>query len=202
MAIEFEKKTYPGDTPAFWRGEAKMLPGGFNLTQKFTQGSVLYRGAFVFVDFDKMEGFIVKISKVLAGGTTTNPRVSKRHYLQIGDNVMKIGKSDSSSMVKSIDTTNPEYDVLELSQEITGLTEGDFLQESTEYVKDTTDAEPRYVPNMMLGANLEIGKGLPTLDVAYNVVVLKDIISPFPTDWLIENSPCLKTNPNIMFIKQ
>ncbi len=210
MSIEFKKTNFSGSTPTIWRGECKMLPGGFSLIQSFIAGTVIFRAVLAFANFENMTGAIIKIAKVLAGSTTTKPRVVKGHYFQVGDVLMKIGADDNSPFIKSIDTSNSDYDVFELSAGITGLTTNDVLQESTEYVAAITEgtiadaipAKPKYVGNMVVGADLEIGKGLPTLDLAYDAVVLKSNTYPLPKEWLMDDSPCLKTNPNIMFINQ
>lgn len=202
MAIKFERTTYPGSLDVFWRQEVRMLPGGFTPKQEVPVGEVVRRGAFLAVDFDTMSAAIVKVGKVLDGGTTSKPRVSKRNNFFAGDTVMKLGKNDASVTVKSVDRSNPDYDVIELSAAITGLAKDDFIQEA---VKDSEadTYSPAYVANMVLGADFESRKsGLPTFDVAWSAMVLKDVCSPFPADWLTANSPCLATNHNILFIKQ
>lgn len=201
MAIKFERTTYPGNMDAFWRQEVRMLPGGFTPVQTIPVGEVVQRGAFLYVDFDAMSAAIVKVGKVLAGGTTSKPRVSKRNNFFAGDTVMKIGKTDAAVTVKSVDRSNADYDVLELSSAITGLTEGDFLQEAVKGSDSTYG--PAYVANTVLGADFESkASGLPTLDAAWSAMVLKSVCTPFPSDWLAENSPCLATNHNILFINQ
>lgn len=202
MAINFERTTIPGYMDAFWRQEVRMLPGGFQLKQTVPVGEVVNRGAFVAVDFDTMAAAIVKIGKVMDGGTTSKPRVSKRNNFYAGDTVMKVGKTDAGVTVKSVDRSNPDYDVIELSSAITGLAKDDFIQEA---VKDdgASTYSPAYVANMVLGADFESRQqGIGTLDVAWSAMVLKDICTPFPAAWLAENSPCLATNHNILFIKQ
>ena len=208
MAITFEKTTYPGNMDAFWRKEVKMLPGGFAMKQTFPVGDVIQRGAFIAADVDSMEAAVVKIGKVYAGGTTTKPRVSKKNYFCIGDTVMKLGVSKSSPSISAIDRSNPDYDVLTLSAAISGLSEGDFLQEATPYQASAgetpaVDASPKYVANAVLGADLEIKKnGLPTIDAGYDAILLKSVCTPFPASWLVENGFCLKANPNILIINQ
>ncbi len=202
MAINFERTTIPGYMDAFWRQEVRMLPGGFQLKQAVPVGEVVNRGAFVAVDFDTMAAAIVKIGKVMDGGTTSKPRVSKRNNFYAGDTVMKVGKTDAGVTVKSVDRSNPDYDVIELSSAITGLAKDDFIQEA---VKDdgASTYSPAYVANMVLGADFESRKqGIGTLDVAWSAMVLKDICAPFPAAWLETGSPCLATNHNILFIKQ
>lgn len=191
MAIEFKKTKYSGHTPEIWRGECKILPGGFKLTQNFPVGTVIHRAIPVAVDFSAMSATVIKSTTVLEGGTTKAVRVAKGNLFVAGDVVVKNGAADATATVSSVDTSNTEYDVLNLSAAITGLTAGDVL---------VINGQP--VPNMVVGAVLEItGKGLPTLDVAYEAVVLYPSLNlPILEDWL--NGPCLKSNPNILFIKQ
>lgn len=191
MAIEFKKTKYSGHTPEIWRGECKILPGGFKLTQNFPVGTVIHRAIPVAVDFSAMSATVIKSTTVLEGGTTKAVRVAKGHLFVAGDVVVKNGAADATATVSSVDTSNTEYDVLNLSAAITGLTSGDVL---------VINGQP--VPNMVVGAVLEItGKGIPTLDVAYEAVVLYPSLNfPILEDWL--NGPCLKLNPNILFIKQ
>ena len=191
MAIEFKKTKYSGHTPEIWRGECKILPGGFKLTQNFPVGTVIHRAIPVAVDFSAMSATVIKSTTVLEGGTTKAVRVAKGHLFVAGDVVGKNGAADATATVSSVDTSNTEYDVLNLSAAITGLTSGDVL---------VINGQP--VPNMVVGAVLEItGKVIPTLDVAYEAVVLYPSLNfPILEDWL--NGPCLKSNPNILFIKQ
>lgn len=198
MAVSFETKKFSGRMNPFWR-EPKILPGGFNLTQTFPVGTLIKRGAFVCVDFDTMSAAIVKVAKVITGGTTAKPRVTKDSYIVAGDSVMVAGGS-AKVTVSSVDTSNDGYDVLNLASALTGATAGAFLVEGK--TEDGTTSEA-YVPNMMLGADRDIVESqLATLDVAYEGLVLKDVVPEFPAAWLGEGSPCLKLNPNIIFIKQ
>lgn len=191
MAIEFKKTKYSGHTPEIWRGECKILPGGFKLTQNFPVGTVIHRAIPVAVDFSAMSATVIKATTVLEGGTTKAVRVAKGHLFVAGDVVVKNGAADATATVSSVDTSNTEYDVLNLSAAIADLTKGNVL---------VINGQP--VPNMIVGAVLKItGKGLPTLDVAYEAVVLYSSLNlPILEDWL--NGPCLKSNPNILFIKQ
>ena len=127
MAIDFKKTQLSGHTPEIWRGECKILPGGFKPVQNFPVGTVLHRGTPIYVDFEAMSAAVCKTAKVLKGGTTTAPRVAKGHYFVAGDVVMKLGVTDKSPIIKSIDTANAEYDVLTFASAIAGLAEGDIL---------------------------------------------------------------------------
>ena len=203
MAIEFKKTSYVGNLDAFWRTEVRMLPGGFNCSQSIPVGDVIPRGALVCADFDTMTATIVKVGRVVDGGTTTKPRVTKNNHFYAGDTVMKIGKKDAAVTVKSVDRSNPDYDVVEFSAALATLAKGDYLVEA---VKDTGDSATTYSQaheaNTILGADYTSrAVGMTTLDVAYSAVALKDVCPQFPADWL-DGGAFLKTNHNILFIKQ
>lgn len=245
MAIEFKKTAVKGHTPEIWRGECKMLPGGFKPKNTIANGTVLHRGVLCEVNFEEMSAAAIKIATVLSGGTTSKPRIAKGHLFAVGDIVAKVGKNDKSVAISAIDTTNTEYDVLTLASAITGMTAGDAIVESVDYgyidAESTTEgalkivadnpsdgqialasvtpylgektlaandyvvlqnAGSKYTPNMVNGAVKEFnGKGLPTIDAAYEAVVLYPSLSfPILPEWL--NGCCLKSNPNILFIKQ
>ena len=121
MGISFDRTAYAGSMPPFWRGEFKVLPGDFKLKQTFVDGTILKAGTPIQIDFENMECAVVKVAKVLAGGTTTIPRVTKGTLLKVGDNVMKLGKTDVSRAVSAIDTTNADYDVVTLNGAITDI---------------------------------------------------------------------------------
>lgn len=197
MAIEFKKQAFSGKTPVIWRGECKILPGGFKPKQTFPVGTVLRRGLPIQVDFDEMSAGVVKIAKVLDGGTTTDARVSKGHLFAVGDKVQKLGTTTSTTVSK-IDTSNADYDVITFAAAISGLAAGNSIQESD----GESSAKPLYTPNMVVGADLEFkGTGIPTIDAAYEAVVLYNNVDyPIPADWL--QGVTLKSNPNILFIKQ
>ena len=192
-----KKQAFSGKTPVIWRGECKILPGGFKPKQTFPVGTVLRRGLPIQVDFEEMSAGVVKIAKVLDGGTTTDARVGKGHLFAVGDKVQKLGTATSTTVSK-IDTSNADYDVITFAAAITGLAAGDSIQESD----GQSSAKPLYTPNMVIGADLEFkGTGIPTIDAAYDAVVLYNNVNyPIPADWL--QGVALKSNPNILFIKQ
>lgn len=200
MAIEFKKTAISGRFPEIWRGECKMLPGGFKPLQNFAVGTVLRRAALLEVNFENMTAAVIKLADVLEGGTTKNVRVAKGHYFAVGDVITKIGDGKLTPSISSIDTSNVDYDVLVLSAAYTGLAKGDTIVESS--AVESGDATSKYTPNMIVGADKEFnGKGIPAIDAAFEAVVLYPSLSfTIPAEWL--NGPCLKSNPNILFIKQ
>lgn len=201
MAIEFKKTSYAGNLDAFWRTEVRMLPGGFNCSQSIPVGDVIPRGALVCADFDTMTATIVKVGRVIDGGTTTKPRVTKNNHFYAGDTVMKTGKKDAAVTVKSVDHSNPDYDVVEFSAALATLAKGDYLVEAVKDDSATTYSQA-HEANTILGADYTSrAVGMTTLDVAYSAVALKDVCPQFPADWL-DGGAFLKTNHNILFIKQ
>ena len=201
MAIEFKKTSYAGNLDAFWRTEVRMLPGGFNCSQSIPVGDVIPRGALVCADFDTMTATIVKVGRVIDGGTTTKPRVTKNNHFYAGDTVMKIGKKDAAVTVKSVDRSNPDYDIVEFSAALATLAKGDYLVEAVKDDSATTYSQA-HEANTILGADYTSrAVGMTTLDVAYSAVALKDVCPQFTADWL-DGGAFLKTNHNILFIKQ
>ena len=91
MGVTFDKVKIPGGFPVFWRGEFKVLPGGFKLKQTFPEGTLLRKSIPLQLDFENMEAGVVKVAEILAGGTATKPRVVKGSLLQVGDTVMVLG---------------------------------------------------------------------------------------------------------------
>lgn len=201
MAITFEKKSYAGNFPAIWRGEVKMLPGGFKPKQELPRGTVLRRGTPVFVDFSDMTAAVCKTATVLDGGTTTKIRVPKGHYFAVGDKVGKYnGEANTTVDVKEIDTANSEYDVITTSAAVTGVKKDDILIEG---VVAEDKVVPAYAPNNIVGADKHFdGKGLPTIDAGFEAQVLyPSLVNPLLPEW-IENGMCMKANHSIKFIKQ
>ena len=191
MAIEFKQTKFSGRTPEFWRGECKVLPGGFKPTKELPQGSVLFRGTPIRIDFAKMTAEICKGAKVMLGSSATKIKVAKGHLFVVGDKIAKVGAEDTAVAITAIDTKNPEYDVLT------------HASLTTEAGTDYITLENAKAPNAVVAADLEFnGMGLPTIDAAYDAVVLYPSL-PFEIlpAWL-NDGLCMKSNPNIMFIKQ
>ena len=130
--IEFASTSYTKHPNPFWRQERRILPAGFKPVQEFPVGTKIYKGAWVAV-LAGLTCAVVKVARVLAGGTTTKPRVAKDGYFQVGDTVMDLSNDAKTTTIKSIDTSNPDYDVLTLNAAISTLAEGHFIQEAIDY---------------------------------------------------------------------
>lgn len=204
MAIEFEKKSYAGHFPEIWRGECKMLPGGFKPSQEFAPGTVVHRGTPVAVNFDDRSATVSKVVAVLDGGTTTKVRVPKGHFFTKGDKIFKHGEASPTLVtINDVDRSNTEYDVLTLSAGITGIKKDDIIIEGvTSDDGGTATVKAACEPNMVVGADKQFdGKGLPTIDAAFEAVVLiPSLRCTILPEWL--QGVALKNNPNIIFIKQ
>lgn len=127
--------------------------------------------------------------------------MNKGTHFAVGDVITKAGDGKATPNVKSIDTSNAEYDEITLSAAYAGLAKDDVIVES-KAVEEGANAEPLYTPNAIVGAEKEFdGKGLPSIDAAYEAVVLYPAIAyALVPEWV--QGICLKSNPNIVFIEQ
>lgn len=196
MAIELKTTKYSGRTPEIWRGECKVLPGGFKPAQdNFPADFLLRRGTLVYLDFDNMTAAVCKAGKVMSGSTTTSIKVAKGNLFLKGDIVEKYGATAvdgvvPSATINAVDTSNENYDALTISASLS-TSENDYL-----VIKGSNH------PNAVVAADLKFtGKGLPTIDAAYEAVVLTSSLTyDLLPAW--KDGIFLKSNPNILFIKQ
>ena len=77
MGVEFKSKGYLGTIPKFWRGEAKILPGGYKLTQVLPKGTIVPKGTPLEIVRGTLTASIAKKIEVISGGTAQKPRVQK-----------------------------------------------------------------------------------------------------------------------------
>lgn len=188
MAIEFKKKKIAGGFPVFWRGEFGVLPGDFKLKGTYPEGTVIPKSTPIKLDFQNMECSICKSARVIAGGTTTSPRVVKGSLFQTGDTV-KIG--EATSTVKSIDRSNKDYDILTFATAVAGATEG------TDILSDEN------IPNAVVETTKEYTttNGFPVVSAGCRGVILRDVAYPVPEAWL-QDGYCMKNNHEIKYIRQ
>jgi len=207
MAVEFNKTSYEGNNPDFWRGEAKILPGGFILGQTLPVGSVVRRGTPLYIeDEPNRKAYICKSADVIDGSDADALKVAKGHFFAVGDKVTTAGDTTGSATPKSIsaiDTSNAGYDVLTLSADITGLSsnKGTIVEAG-----GTTNAylgKSKYEPNAVVGSDAEInGRGVASVDVAFEGVVLRNMVkAPIASIWLT-GGISMKNNHSIKFIIQ
>jgi len=204
MAVEFKaKESYKGTFQRFWRGEAKILPAGYKLLNTISNGVKLLRAVLVQIFPDDLTAAVVKYGTVITGGTTTKIRVSKENYFEVGDFVQVIDGS-VAKQITAVDHSNEEYDVITVNAALTGVEAGNYLVESDNASGEGQTPSAKYTPNNVLGAEKTIDDKIdfPTLDVAYDAVVIKDVIPPVPAAWLTDTGLCLKENHSIKFIKQ
>lgn len=198
--------------PEIWRGECKMLPGGFQPAENFATGTVLKRGTLLYVDFAAMKAYLCKAAKIVAIDTSLKSvTIAKGAHFSVGDYIMKVGANTNSPKVDAVDTTSSDtYDILTLSAALTGGAEGNVICQCNQYVAAAAGppvvtevkSSPLYTPNAIVGADAEFtGRGLPTIDAAYEaVVLLPNVGYAILDDW--KQGIALKHNPNIIFIHQ
>lgn len=195
--IEFKKTSYSGRFPEIWRGECKMLPGGFKPNDTFPTDYVLRRGTPIYVNYDDMSADICKVATVLDGSTPTAIKIAKGHFFKENDVIVKEGATIPegqtaipSATISSIDTSNADYDTLTISDSISTAKDSVILLNNGKE------------PNAVVGADVQFtGKGLPTIDAAYEAVVLyPNLLVGYAKSWL--DGIVMKKNPNILFIKQ
>lgn len=191
MAIEFKSQKFTGRAPEIWRGDCKILPGGFKPTQTFPTDFVLHRGTPIYVDFATMTAEVCKGAKVQAGSTATAIKVVKGHLFQLNDVVIKSGEDGTTSAtITAIDRTATGFDTITISADLS-TAENDYI-----VLKDGK------APNAVAGADVRFtDKGFPTIDAAYEAVVLYPNLA-FDVLPAWQTGICLKSNPNIVFIKQ
>ena len=114
MGVKFTPETKEGNMPVFWRGEAKILPGGYKLLQTFPKGTRIPRGTLVSIMPGTLTAGISKHAEVVTGGTTTKPRVKKGHLFQAADVVMKAGETTGVT-ISSIDASNADSDTVSVA---------------------------------------------------------------------------------------
>lgn len=191
MAIKFEKTKVKGGFPVFWRGEFAVLPGDFKLKGTYPEGLVIPRGTPIKLDFENMECWICKSARVVAGGTTTAPRVVKGSMLQVGDTV-KAGEGESAgtSTVKSINKENADYDVITFAAAVAAATVGVDILSDDNLPDAVVETDMIYTTT----------NGFQTVSAGYAGIILKDVAYPVPAAWLQGYS--LKNNHEIKYVRQ
>jgi hypothetical protein len=148
------------------------------------------------VNYPDLTAAIVKVGKVVTGGTTSAPRVVKGTMFQAGDIVMKEGDTTGKT-ISAVDRSNSDYDVITLSAAITGLTSDDILLEATA----TTSSAQKYAPNAVVESTKVIERASDeTISAAGGAVILEGMVYPVPASF--KNGLVLKDNPNLLFIYQ
>lgn len=133
MAINFQKTTFSGRVPEIWRGECKILPGGYRPNNDVSVGTIVRRGTPLRI-YNGFTADLCKTATVLPGGTTTKPRIGKGNLFEVGDVVFKVGSDGTvSKTISAIDRSKADYDELTLDNALTGLTANDVIAEATPY---------------------------------------------------------------------
>lgn len=206
MAIKLEKTSYGGKQAHIWRGECKVLPGGFQFSDNLPAGTIIEAGTPIHIDTADLTATLPKYAATLAQTTATAVRVKKGHLFAKGDTICAKTDADGTEQnaeIDNIDTTATDYDTLKLKS--TGLAG----------ISAPTDASTNAgigictsttAPNAVAAADFEIpadNKGFAVIDAAYEAVLLKDTLPEIPSSWLLGGSGIgFALNPNIILINQ
>lgn len=183
MGISLNRTTIQGNFPVFWRGECKVLPGDFKLTDTLPDGTVIKKGTPIKIDFDNMQCTLCKAVEVVAGGTTTKPRIKKGSHVAVDETV-------GSQKISSIDTSNADYDELTLAASESTATTGAII------------AIGSNIPDAVVERDkvIDANNSFNTVSAGYEVVILKDVAYPVADAWLTGYS--MKNNPSIKYVRQ
>lgn len=131
MAKDLEILAAPSVDPQIWKHELQHTDGqgGGQLSiTNLSAGIKFKKGALINFNFTTKEVNPVKNALVVAGGSTSAPRVTKKHLFKVGDFVYVSGDAVT---INAIDTSNAAYDVLTLSAACTGATAGAYLEQAS-----------------------------------------------------------------------
>ena len=148
MAKDLEILAAPSVDPQIWKHELQHTDGqgGGQLSiTNLSAGIKFKKGALINFDFTTKEVNPVKNALVVAGGTTSAPRVTKKHLFKVGDFVYVSGDAVT---INAINTSNSAYDVLTLSAACTGATAGAYLEQAS---AAGASPSPKFLANAING---------------------------------------------------
>lgn len=180
MGIIRKTTQIKGGFPVFW-SRCATLPGDFKVTN-VPEGSTIMKSTPIKLNFSKMECKVCRAIEVI-GGTTTKPQIKKGSFITTSDTV-------GSQTISSINTSNPDYDELTLAAAEATATVGAII------------AIDEDLPDAVVERTVEHKEGMTfqTVSAGYDVVILKDVAYPIPTESL--TGYCMKNNPSIKYIRQ
>lgn len=88
----------------------------------------LLKGCPIFLDYADKKVHAVKSALVIAGGTTTAPRVAKNELFKVGEFGFVSG---TAVTITAIDKTNPAYDVITFDNPCVGAVTGAYIEQAT-----------------------------------------------------------------------
>lgn len=165
--------------------------GGVLNFAEINQTAWLMKGAVLNINDNTREAHVVKTMEVIAGGTTTIPRVKKNHEFKVGDFVFRTAGSLAVT-IDSIDTSNTDYDVVTFSAALTGTIAGDVLMQSV--AAGATAGAFKYVPNCLLNDNTKL-VGSPSVTGVISTFEVQIDNLPYPVNSVIITA--LKEGANV-----
>lgn len=121
----------------------------------------LLKGCPIYVDTNAV-AHVVKSALVISGGTTSAPRVDKDHMFMAADSVFVSG---AAVTITSIDESNSEYDVLNLSAPCGNAVAGQIIEQA-EAAGDSP--VKKYSPNTLLGDDANMVDG-ETVNLVFRI---------------------------------
>ncbi len=216
MAISFERKAYGGGKPIFWRGDCKVLPGGYKLMNDLPVGTIIDKGTPLIVGMGASSNpnrmYAVALLSFLILSTFSEDdgsgfSVGKGHPFVAGSSVILCGINGEKvgiATVASVDSSDPDKDKIIIEPDDRArLSEAFFavLLPHASYAELPNKA-PILVPNACAAAELVIdGKGDYTIDAAYEALIIKNN-TPFVVPSLNNAGMCWAGNPSIKYINQ
>lgn len=203
-------KSYDGSRPVF-TGAPSVEVGGFNLdaSQKFTKGDVIPQGTLCRRDEASRTVKIVKTAKVKSISEADSKVVTLESdaYLApifaVGDSVLKNVTSNSTfadaPTITKIDDTDSGY-VITLSSAISGLAEGDVLQQ----VEKSETKAVVVKANAVVASDRLVGEDEVIIDVCADTMqwaVYERRILPVVDAQKSADGFYLAENPHIRFTK-
>jgi len=107
----------------------RVAQGGFSVDTTSLPTGLAYikQGTLININYTTRTATVFKSVKVITGGSTSAPRVTKNNLFKVGDSVIVEGRLEART-ISAIVTTNTAYDTWTLSGAITGLAADDTLE--------------------------------------------------------------------------
>jgi len=158
------------------------LVGGCTIAaDDLAQSDELAPGALVALDSNGL-GHVVKTAKVYSdvGAAVTAIPIHKGSELKVGDVVFDTGKTLAAEAIATIDTSNADYDVLNLNAAIGALTAGDLIIQAAAQAAAGSGAY-KYTPKYVTMSLIDLSVGNQQTGLLKRGTV-NNLVMPYPID--------------------
>lgn len=224
MAIEQNRTTLEAGISVFRRNPREVIEGGAYPLAEMAEGETIKAGTLVHFfgeGANKGKFQVCKSALVVSGGSTSAIRVKKGHGFAVADVIGVAGNKRLSATISSINTTNADYDVINVSSALTGVTADDVLQEVVAYVAPVVASTAistaevlstaKNAPNAIVERDFTFKAGaVPSLassniygcvSLAIKANVIKSAVNKnqvVSSDWVLNGGLVLAENQNIV----